>query len=135
MEIEIQVTKTVKVKFLRMEVAVRYDEDDMPFNYPHRNNNQWQVRIDLETGQIQDWPERVNPLEFYMKVCDQGFYALVDGNGETVLSIEDNYVPNRLVPGEYGDYIDFKINETGLITNWPKNLTEENLIEFYENDD
>lgn len=36
-------------------------------------------------------------------------------------TLENEYVPNGIVPGEYGDYIDLKINADGIITNWPKN--------------
>ena len=135
MELEIQITKKVEVKKLRVNVAVRYDEEDMPNDYPFRCGSNWDVLIDVDSGQIQDWPEGVEPLSFDMKVCDCGNYTLLDADGNSVMSIDQSYVPNKLVPGEWGDYIALKINEVGMIENWPGDLTEENFLDFYENED
>ncbi len=54
-----------------------------------------------------------------MKVCDQGIYRLLQG-GKEVCSIVQDYVPNNLIPGEYGDYIDLDIGADGAILNWKK---------------
>jgi hypothetical protein len=47
-------------------------------------------------------------------------------------SIEQNYVPHGLIPGEYGDYVSLKINEQGIITNWPKHP---DIREFIKGED
>ena len=67
----------------------------------------------------------------YCKVCDAGVYTLFDEDGQTI-AIRAGYVPHGIVPGEYGDYIDLKINEQGIITNWPK---QPDASEFFEDDD
>mgnify|MGYP006214627153 CR=1 FL=1 len=46
------------------------------------------------------------------------------GTNEVVLSIEDDYVPNKLIPGQYGDYIVMDIDENGKIANWRPNLSD-----------
>lgn len=128
----IQIKKQVDIKYVLMSVAVRYEDEDIPYDFPLRKGSLWVAKIDIDKGQIVEWPKgEIGNLK--MKVCDQGSYFLIDENGETILSIEDDYVPNQLIPGSYGDYIDFQIDENGFITNWPKNpsigdFTEECLF-------
>ena len=63
-------------------------------------------------------------VEIYAKVSDCGFYTLKDQN-EEVIHQHDGYVP-AWVPGDYGDYLSFRIDlETGQILNWRKPTTEE----------
>ena len=49
-----------------------------------------------------------------MKVVDMGTYRAIVGE------VVEDYVPHGVIPGEYGDYVDFDIDENGVITNWPK---------------
>lgn len=118
---KVTVTKPVEidVKFVRMSVAVRYDEDDMPNDFPFRKGDVWDITIDIDTGKIENWPAGVEH-ELYMKVCDQGSYWLLDSDRSMVGWIDEDYVPNDVVPGDYGDYIDMKIKGDGTIENWPK---------------
>ena len=127
MKTKIKVEKEVDVKRVRMDVAVRYDDEDMPYDFPFRTNDMWLVTIDIDSGQIVDWPKGI-AHDLYMKVTDNGSYYLMDDEGNTVASIEDNYVPNSLIPGEYGDYIDLKIDENGIIKNWPKKPSFEDFF-------
>jgi len=113
----IAILKEVDIKKVRVSVAVRYDEEDIPNDFPMRSGNMWNATIDIETGKILDWPQGKSG-NLHMKVCDEGSYYLLDENDEEVLSIEGDYVPNGLIPGTYGDYIDLKIDSTGTITNW-----------------
>jgi hypothetical protein len=113
----IVIQKEVDIKKVRVSVAVRYDEEDIPNDFPMRSGNMWNATIDIETGKILDWPQGKSG-NLHMKVCDEGSYYLLDENDEEVLSIEGDYVPNGLIPGTYGDYIDLKIDSTGTITNW-----------------
>jgi hypothetical protein len=113
----ITVMKEVDIRKVKVSVAVRYDEEDIPNDFPMRSGNMWNATIDIETGKIFDWPQGQSG-NLYMKVCDEGSYYLLDENDEEVLSIEGDYVPNGLIPGTYGDYIDLKIDSTGTITNW-----------------
>lgn len=106
------------MKFVRIEVAVRYEEEDMPNDFPMRDGDMWKATVEIDTGRILDWPTGKSG-SFYMKVCDSGTYILWDASGKHIAEIQ-GYCPNDLIPGEYGDYIDLKINDDGIITNWPK---------------
>ena len=117
MKVEIKVKKEVDITMVKVDVAVRYNEEDIPKDFPFRKGDMWSAIIDIDKGQVIDWPTGKKG-NLSMKVCDQGSYYLLDAEGNTVLSIEEDYVPNSLLPGKYGDYIDLHINENGIITNW-----------------
>lgn len=119
MKVTIPTTQEVDITHVYIVVAVRYEEEDIPNDFPFRKGDVWSPTIELSTGKIVDWPSGVS-ADFSMKICDQGSYFLLDEKGKTILSIENNYVPNSLIPGEFGDYIKMTIDENGVITNWPK---------------
>lgn len=127
MEIEISTRKTVNITHIYIQLPVRYEEEDMPNDFPLREGDTWSAKIEIDTGKIQDWPKGKSG-KFYMKVCDGGFYVLFDAKGKQVASIEENYVPHGIIPGEFGDYVGLEINKKGIITNWPKNP---DLNEFF----
>jgi len=124
----IKIEKEVEIKKVRLQVAVRYDDEDIPFDFPLRNGNMWNATIDIDGGRVLDWPkgEKGN-LE--MKICDEGSYYLLDEDDNVVLSLEQDYVPNKLLPGEYGDYLKLHIDENGLITNWYSKPSIEDFID------
>ena len=116
---------TREAKYLLLDVAVRYDDEDMAFDAPLRDGNRWKAKIDLDAKKIVDWPES-KTLSFNMKITDEGIYILQDSDGVEIERIE-GYVPNSLLPGDYGDYLDLEIDENGEITNW---LEDANLDDF-----
>jgi hypothetical protein len=62
----------------------------------------------------------VTTIDMYLKLRDEMAFLLKDSDGETVLDYE-GYVPNSIIPGEFGDYMHLVIDiETGQITNWKK---------------
>ena len=71
--------KEVELKYVKLQVAVRYEDEDMANDFPHREGDIWSPTIDLDSGQILD-------------------------------------------------YIDFNINENGVITNWYSNPSIEDFI-------
>ena len=49
----------------------------------------------------------------------------MDEDKNVILSIEDDYVPNKLIPGEYGDYIVMDIDEEGkILGKWNPRFTD-----------
>ena len=138
-EITRTVTDEVDIRFLKIEAGVRYWEDATVNGVedtdgsliPFRVGDIWNPIIDVDSGCILDWPEGVEAKVHY-KVCDAGSYYLSDVNGNVVLHIEDDYVPNSLIPGEYGDYIIMTINGSGSITEWP---STPNLSDFLNHSD
>ncbi len=120
MKIEARQRVEIEVTAIRIEVAVKYDAEDIPYNFPLRKGNMWEATVDIDTGKIRDWPVGQTG-DMYMKVCDNGTYALLGPDGKEIAKREGEYVPNDVVPGEWGDYIDLHIDANGVITNWPKN--------------
>lgn len=118
---------TVDIKFLKVEAGVRYwedatvngVEDEAGTLIPCKDGDIWKPIIDIEAGQITNWIKGVTASIHY-KICDDGSYYLIDDKGETVLSIEGDYVPQCLCPKErgYGDYIIMDISEDGMIDRW-----------------
>lgn len=125
-QIEIQRTETVTVKFLKVEAGVRYWEDASVNGIkdedgtliPCRNGDDWSPIIDLDTGKIEGWPENTIASIHY-KVCDAGRYALLDAERNEVRA-KDGYVPDIMCPndGGYGDYIIMDIGPDGAILNF-----------------
>ena len=62
---------------------------------------------------------------------DSGSYTLYSPSGEKI-AFRDDYVPNRLIPGEYGDGIDLDVDADGIIRNWPK---RPDLSAFFTDDE
>lgn len=112
----------IEVDAIRCVLPVRYEEEDMPYDFPHRVGDVWEIWIDIETGQIRDWPTGQEPYSLCMKVCDSGSYYLMHGQ-EEIEAIEEDYVPN-CIPGDYGDYVKFEIDASGRITNWETDAAE-----------
>lgn len=107
----------LEVKAIRCELAVRYEEEDIPNDFPFRRGDMLTLTIDIDTGQIANWPADAGARKVFMKVCDSGSYYLIGADGSEVAKLENEYVPN-CIPGDSGDYVDFKIDATGKITNW-----------------
>lgn len=130
----IKVEKEVELKTVLVKAGVRYWEDgqvngveDTDGIIPCRDGDCWCPEIDIDNGIILNWTKGVK-ADVHYKVCDEGSYYLKDDGGNVVLSIEQDYVPNELIPGKYGDYIIMQIDESGVIVNWPKNPSIENFI-------
>lgn len=120
------------VKFVSVRLPAK-DSDDFPSNFPliHFVYDCWDATIDSTTGRILDWPDNFGARLLSYHVGDQGSYHLLDKNMNTIASIEHDYVPES-IPGKYGDYVNFIINEDGFITNWPKDPNFEHFFQEEE---
>lgn len=134
MKATVKITQEVEIRKVLIDIHIRYvgdtEEDDVPTTLPFLKGNQWSAFVDIDTGKIEGWPNGV-AASFSAKVCDQGVYTLYDEGG-SVLAVKDGYVPNDLVPGSYGDYVELKINADGVIINWPESPC---VDEFFGDDD
>jgi hypothetical protein len=112
---KLSVPKMVEIEpvAIRIEVAVRYDEEDIPNDFPFRVGDLWGVTVDIATGRIRGWPPG-KAAKVEMKVCDQGCYYLLGANDEELAKLEEEYVPHCL-PEHYGDYIEFDIAADGTV--------------------
>lgn len=118
------------MKYLSLSVAVRFGDEDMPFDAPLRDGDMWEAVIDLDTHTIAGWPQG-KTLNFDMKVRDGGSYILLDVERNEVAQMKNEYVPDGLFEGSGGDYLELNIDETGKIVNWLENA---NLKNFEDND-
>ena len=131
MIIEIPTTKQVNVQYIKLSIPVRYEDEDMPYDFPLRNGDVWEAIINLDNNQIENWPQGKSG-SFSTKVCDEGTYTLLDGNKNVIAEIKENYVPNKVIPGKYGDYVNMNIDETGKVINMPNPLDFSSFFEIDE---
>ncbi len=113
----------IEVKYVEIQIPVyedkieRYIEKKLPF----LNGRIWTATIDIDTGVILNWPKGLVFDHIGDKVRDEGIYILRDGDFKEVARINKDYVPNELIPGDYGDYVELRdIDENGKIGNWPE---------------
>lgn len=133
MKININTQKKVEIYQLKVKAGVRYWEDASVNGVddengeliPCRVDDHWCPIIEVETGKITNW-EIGKSAEIHYKVCDDGDYYLLNKKGQTVLSLEDDYVPQCLCPKEsgFGDYIIMDIDENGVISDWDPTFVE-----------
>lgn len=109
----------IEVTHIHLNLPVRFDEEDIPNDFPLRSCDTWQAMVNIDTARVHNWPTGIAGKIKYMKVCDEGIYTLY-ADGTIIAQLEGEYVPHGVVPGEYGDYVTLLIDETGIITNWPK---------------
>jgi hypothetical protein len=128
MEFTVQRPCKINVTHVRIDVPVNYGTEDIPADFPHRDGDSWKVEVEIDTGQINNWPI-CEPCKIEMKVVDEGIYTLLGSDG-AICEIIDDYVPHCLIPGEYGDYIVLEIDENGVITNWVENLDVAGISEL-----
>lgn len=133
MKATIKIEKEVDIKAVLVKAHVRYWEDATINGEPDedgtltpcREGDMWCPVIDIDTGVITNWTKGVK-AEVHFKVCDAGSYYLLDAEGNVVLKRERDYVPNELIPGSYGDYIEMDIDENGQIADWNPSLDDFN---------
>lgn len=131
MKLTIKKPVEYEAKYIIVDVPVRYDNEDMPYDAPLRSGDNWRALIDLDTATIVDWPQGKTLSFKDMKICDEGIYTLLDADKNEIARRAD-YVPNALLPGAYGDYLSLDINEEGVITNWKASAR---LSDFEESED
>ena len=160
---ELRVTQTLNVKGWRIlaylgDISEYWDEEsfvlngkeytnieDLDKDYPtivkrvtdYSDPRGWKktlyLDIDIETGQVNNWPKNL-PVSFYdVKLVDTGSYELVDED-DNEISKYQGYVPCCLGRGGYGDYLEFEITEDGRIKDW--RFTQDDYDQdFADNDD
>lgn len=134
MKLNIVKQVTIDVKTLVVKAEPRYwedalvngiREDDNDPKIPCKKGDIWELNINIDTGQINNWIEGVTADVNY-KVCDCCSWYLLDENSNIVYSNIDDYVPDFLMIDDYpdGDYIALNINEKGFIKDWDKSLIQ-----------
>lgn len=119
----------IEVVAIKCELAVRYEEEDIPNYFPLRHGDMWIGTVDIDTGVIRDWPQG-KAGSMHMKVCDEGTYTLLGPKGEEIVCLVEEYVPH-CIPGDDGDYVQFDIDETGKVIGWDMYCTKYNISESF----
>lgn len=133
MKATIKVEKEVDIRTVVINISPRYigdsPDDDMPTDFPllDEKKESWIALVDIDTGAITGWPQG-DKRTMHVKVCDAGVYKLIASDGD-LIATKSGYVPNGVVPGSYGDYVELEIDENGIITNWPKHP---DISEFFQ---
>ena len=119
----------IAAQYLEVSAEVRYWEDatlngkaDDLGEMPLRTGDAWAPVIDLESGQVRDWPEGTVANVHY-KVCDQGEYWLLDSQKTRIAQWRGDYVPDSFLcvhTGGYGDYIILQIAPDGRVRGWTR---------------
>lgn len=114
-----------------------YSLDDVWTDYPDiisvytSHENTIFLEIDIDTGEVTNWPKNC-PTDFHdIKIVDTGHYWLVDDNADVVTDYS-GYVPSCLGEGGYGDYLEFEIDKNSHIVDW--SFDQEDYDEFEENE-
>lgn len=124
------------IKYIKIIAPLKYDEEDLPFDFIFRTDDVLTVIYDKDTGDIvcKDdyervvnqrlpgwtlWNKRENRINYVLlkkhifeindiKVTDSGSYYLLDKDFNIISSLENTYVPDTYsVTGEHGDYLHF----------------------------
>lgn len=138
MKAKIKVEKEVNFTHLKVKCGARYWEDATVNGIedtegeliPFRDGDYWCPVINIETGQLMNWPKGTT-AEVHYKCCDDGEYWLIDETGEEY-KYKGYYVPDILdIDGEsYGDYLIMNINENGFILDWKKSIDLESFLNY-----
>ena len=126
--------KMKNYKYLQISAKPRYWEDaiingknDINGVIPFRNNDVWEIIIDIANGKVIDWKDI--DAKIYYKVCDEGEYFILDKNKNKILKYNSDYVPDILSINDegFGDYIIMNINKDGFIEDFKMYLKEKGL--------
>lgn len=127
MKITVEKPVEIEVDAMRITLPVRFEEEDIPNDFPMREGDTWKATVEIDTGKIRDWPLGKSG-NIFMKVCDSGVYELLDG--EKVIATREDYVPN-CIPQDCGDYVEFEIDESGIIKGWAKTIRRDVASAFF----
>lgn len=113
----------VDVADIVVSVPLSCFDDDVPDQVAKMEvGGRWVISIGAD-GRVYDWPG--GKMSAFVKVVDEGMYELIGESGESVALVA-GYVP-ECVPGQYGDYLDFDIDESGRVAKWADYFTPCNV--------
>lgn len=127
MKVEVYKLTEVEIHSVRIEVELHDDVSENLPNHLFNDDGELDLLIEVDTGKVVSW-RGSEPVNIHDKVRDNGVYTLFDSGGLEVANIYNGSVPNDLIPGDYGDYINLEINADGIVTNWPKSP---NVLQFF----
>lgn len=127
MKIYKKVIEAVDWKYLIIRVKLRGHEGDelITDEFFELEDENLNICIDVDKRKIINYKGN-KPFNLHLKAVDSGTYVFKDCYGNIFYTLQD-YVPNGIIPGAYGDYIELNIDDCGFITNWKKTLYLDDL--------
>lgn len=120
-----------RAKKVKITIPVGEWDDVIPTDCPLRFGTVWSGMVDLASGEVLGWPKELGyAVTIDDKVRDVGIYQLYDEYDRLISEIVHDYVPNRLIPGSFGDYIELVIDKSGKILNWKAPVEAGDFSEF-----
>lgn len=131
MKRKIKVEQEIEIAFAECRIYARYWQDayvngvkddaenpKMPFVEEHNGEKEWHIKINLDNGQICNWPQGTTAKVHY-KSCDCNEVQILDRQ-LGIIKDYDGYVPTFLCPegNGFGDYVIMNIDENGFIQNF-----------------
>ena len=100
------------------------DTPQMPLITEHWGEKAWHIIVNLDNGQIGNWPQGTTASIHYKSVDANVIHLLDDCLG--IIKEYEGYVPNFLCPkGDgWGDYVIMDIDENGFIQDFNNNLDD-----------
>lgn len=130
------ITEKVDVEWVEIVLPLRNGRgEEYPADFPGRRGDTITLLINIRGGTIKGWGEERPGFDLALKVCDEGCYRLLDKVLNEIASIENDYVPNELIPGSYGDYVKLEIGAGGKIKNWPTSIDLSEFPGFGDDED
>jgi len=126
-EYELRIKQNYNLTKLNIFVPVRYQEEDIPNNFPCRSSDKLYLDIDLEKNKIINykWHE---PVKLYLEVDDSGSYTVFGKDLDedypvesVILELHNDYVPACLSKNGYGKNLVLDIDENGFLNNFEFN--------------
>lgn len=102
------------------DIIIENDCEDFPYKDFLDNDGNVKMTIDLVKKKFIGWKNEYGYYRVFIKAVDSGTYVIRDKNDNELYRIDENYVPNGVVPPTdgFGDYIDFTISEDGTVSDW-----------------
>jgi hypothetical protein len=110
------VCKTAKT--IKIIVPQRYEEVQIINGVEYPENSKLEMLIDVDNGMAFGWKVATH---IDWKICDEGIYQLLDEDENLLDEIYEDYIPD-IIPNEFGDYLDLKINKDGFIERWKRGV-------------
>jgi len=88
------------------------------------------LKIDIDSGEVINWPKGKPSDMHCKKVGDNGIYSFIDESGLYELYRYAGYVP-ECFGDSYGDYFEFDIDSNGFIEGWK--FTQDDMNKLMKN--
>jgi hypothetical protein len=123
MKVKLKVEREYDVKYINVDAYIGGRDSDE--SMPCTDGDRWSPVINIDTGVIMNWEQGV-VADICYKVRDRCCYSLEDYQGNVIVEMFDEYVPDILCPeGDgYGDYIIMKIDINGVIAKWNNDISD-----------